>query len=85
MKGLPKIYWKSHILCETCQEGKQIKAYFNYNDIVSTSRLLQLLHINLFEPTRMLSLGGKKYGFVIVDDCSRYTWVYFLAHKQGYF
>ena len=24
----------------------------------------------------------KSYGFVIVDDYSRFTWVYFLAHKD---
>ena len=27
-------------------------------------------------------MGGKSYGFVIVDDYSRFTWVYFLAHKD---
>ena len=30
----------------------------------------------------VLSMGGKSYGFVIVDDYSRFTWVYFLAHKD---
>ena len=24
-KGMPKICWKIHLLCETCQQGKQIK------------------------------------------------------------
>lgn len=37
--------------------------------------------MDLFGPTRKLSLGGKKYGFVIVNDYSRCTWVYFLVHK----
>ena len=27
-------------------------------------------------------MGGKSYEFVIVDDYSRFTWVYFLAHKD---
>ena len=27
-------------------------------------------------------MGGKSYGFVIVDDYSRFTWVYFFAHKD---
>ena len=39
----------------------------------------------MFGPTRTLSLGGNKYGFVIVDDYSRYTWVYLLAHKHEFF
>ncbi|RDX89685.1 hypothetical protein CR513_28555, partial [Mucuna pruriens] len=33
-------------------------------------------------PTRTLSLEGKKYGFVIIDDYSRFIWVYFLSHKH---
>jgi len=41
--------------------------------------------MDLFGPTRTLSLGGKKYGFIRVDDYSRYTWVYFLAHKHESF
>jgi hypothetical protein len=28
------------------------------------------------------SLGDKKYCLVIVDDYSRYTWVYFFKHKS---
>ena len=30
----------------------------------------------------MISMGGKSYGFVIVDDYSRFTGVYFLTHKD---
>ena len=48
----------------------------------STSRLLELLHIDLFGPMDVLSMGGKSYEFIIVDDYSRFTSVYFLAHKN---
>ena len=40
-----------------------------------------MLHIDLFKPTRITSLGSKKYGLVIIDDNSRFTWVLFLIHK----
>ena len=43
---------------------------------------MQLLHIDLFGLTRTTSLGGKSYGFVIVDDFSKYTWVLFLSSKN---
>jgi len=85
VKGLLKIYWKTHLLCEACQQGKYMKTSFKSKDKFSTSRPLELLHMDLFGQTRKLSLGGKKYDFVIVDDHSRYTWVYFLAHKQDSF
>jgi hypothetical protein len=37
--------------------------------------------MDLFGPPSHASLGGKKYCLVIVDDYSRYTWVYFFKHK----
>ena len=46
---------------------------------------LELLHIDLFGPIRTASLAGKQYGFVIVDDFSRYTCVLFLKHKDEAF
>nr|GEV53828.1 integrase, catalytic region, zinc finger, CCHC-type, peptidase aspartic, catalytic [Tanacetum cinerariifolium] len=35
-----------------------------------------------FAPMRVASINGKKYILVIVDDYSRYTWVYFLHSKD---
>lgn len=29
-----------------------------------------------------MSLGWKRYGFVILDDFSKFTWVLFLSHKD---
>jgi hypothetical protein len=42
---------------------------------------LELLHMDLFGPVAYLSIGGSKYGLVIVDDFSRFTWVFFLQDK----
>ena len=68
-----------------CQHGKQSKCSFPLNKEVSTSRPLELLHLDLFGPTQVASFGGMRYCFVIVDDYSRYTWVYFLAQKSETF
>src|ERR1044071_9771692 len=38
--------------------------------------------MDLFSPQNYASLGGNKYGLVIVDDFSRYTWVFFLDDKS---
>jgi hypothetical protein len=45
---------------------------------MTTSRPLELLHMDLFGPVAYLSIGGSKYVLVIVDDFSRFTWVFFL-------
>ncbi|KAH9656139.1 hypothetical protein KPL70_022564 [Citrus sinensis] len=82
VKGLPKIGFQKDKICEACQFGKQIKTSFKNKNHISTSKPLELLHIDLFGPSRYSSLNGKYYAFVIVDDYSRYTWVLFLANKD---
>ena len=41
------------------QFGKQSKTTFKAKDIVSTSKPLELIHMDLFGPSRTLSFGGK--------------------------
>ena len=43
---------------------------------------LELVHTDLCGPMSMDSLGGSKFLMLIVDDYSRYMWVYFLTHKS---
>ncbi|WVZ89707.1 hypothetical protein U9M48_036076 [Paspalum notatum var. saurae] len=68
-------------LCSACQAGKQVANTHPCKTYMSTSRPLELLHMDLFGPTTYTSICGNNYGFVIVDDFSRYTWIYFLEFK----
>jgi hypothetical protein len=38
--------------------------------------------MDLFGPVAYMSIGGNKYGLVLVDDYSRFTWVFFLHEKS---
>ena len=78
----PLIKFDKDITCDACQMGKQTKSSFKPKEDISTKRPLELLHIDLFGPTRTQSLGGKHYGLVIVDDYTRFGWVYFLHTKM---
>jgi transposase InsO family protein len=49
---------------------------------MKTKRPLELLHIDLSGLITYISIGGSKYCFVIVDDYSRFTWVFFLQEKS---
>ena len=49
---------------------------------MTTRRPLELLHMDLFGPNAYKSLGGNSFGLVIVDDFSRFTWVFFLDDKS---
>ena len=71
VKGLHNINYHSDALCGACQKGKIVKSFFKTKDIVSISRPLELLHIDLFGPVNTTSLYGSKYGLVFVDDYSR--------------
>jgi len=85
VKGLPKISFEKEKICEACVKGKQVKNSFKTIEFISTQKPLELLHIDLFGPVQTASLNGKRYGFVIVDDFSRFTWVLFLKHKDESF
>jgi hypothetical protein len=47
-----------------------------------TDRPLELLHMDLFRPIAYISIDGSKYCLVIVDDYSRFTWLFFLHEKS---
>jgi len=69
-------------VCDACVRGKQLRTSFKLKNYVSTSRPLELLHVNLCGPMRITSRGGKMYVLVVVDDYSRFIWTLFLASKD---
>ncbi|KAJ9544484.1 hypothetical protein OSB04_024191 [Centaurea solstitialis] len=80
--GLPDFRYTKLSLCSACEKGKQTRASFKSKQISSISSPLQLLHMDLFGPVNVQSIAGKKYTLVIVDEYSRYTWVFFLRSKS---
>ena len=94
MRTFQTLHTKGHILvlndvtfckdkvCMPCIEGKMHEVPHPAKTVISSERILELLHMDLFGPPSHDSLGGKKYCLVIVDDYSRYTWVYFFKHKS---
>ncbi|CAJ2665853.1 unnamed protein product [Trifolium pratense] len=85
VRGLPILQIQEGNICGECQIGKQTKVSHQKLQHLSTSRVLELLHMDLMGPIQVESLGGKKYVLVIVDDFSRYTWVNFIREKSETF
>jgi hypothetical protein len=54
--------------CGACQGGKQVGAPHH-----ETTRPLEMQHMDPFGPIVYISIGGNKYGLVIIDDYSRFT------------
>jgi hypothetical protein len=61
-----------------CQAEKQVGAHHHAKNIITTTRPLKMLHNDLFGPIAYISIGGNKYGLIIVDDYSCFTWLFFL-------
>ena len=83
--SLLKIKFTQHEFCDACARGKQIRSTFKPKHIISTPKLFDLVHMDLFGPTKMLSLNGKRFGLILVDDYSKFSWVFFIFHKNEAF
>ncbi|GJR51717.1 putative ribonuclease H-like domain-containing protein [Tanacetum coccineum] len=82
VRGLPSKLFENDQTCVACQKGKQHKASCKSKTENSISLPLHLLHMDLFGPTFVKSLMKKMYCLVVIDDYSRFTWVFFLATKD---
>jgi hypothetical protein len=83
--GLKDVTFKKDKLCSACQAEKQVGNTHPKKSMMSTSKPFELLHMDLFGPTTYTSIGENKYGFMIVDDFTRYTCVFFLVDKSDVF
>jgi hypothetical protein len=93
MRNLHKLQKEGHILglinvtfekdrpCGACQAGEEVGAPHHAKNIMSTTRPLEMLHMDLFGLIVYISIGGNKYGLVIVDNYSRFTWVFFFQER----
>lgn len=88
IRGLPKLKSEKDLVCSPCRHGKMVAAPHFPISVIITDGPGQLLHMDTVGPSRVQSVGGKWYILVIVDDYSRYSWMYFMVSKDevfGYF
>ncbi|PNX99503.1 gag-protease polyprotein, partial [Trifolium pratense] len=85
IRGLPNLKIEEGSICGDCQIGKQTKMPHPKLQHLTTTRVLELLHMDLMGPMQTESLGGKRYAYVVVDDYSRYTWINFIRKKSETF
>ncbi|GKE41364.1 putative ribonuclease H-like domain-containing protein [Tanacetum coccineum] len=82
VRGLPSKTFKLDHSCLTCRKGKQHRASCKKIEERTVKEPLELLHMDLFGPVSVESVNRKKYCLVVTDDCSRFSWVFFLAYKD---
>lgn len=72
---------KSHEHCRICSLAKQKRLSFPFVNHVS-EHTFDLVHCDVWGPFSTKTHVGHSYFLTLVDDCSRYTWVYLLKHKN---
>ncbi|WVZ97529.1 hypothetical protein U9M48_043055 [Paspalum notatum var. saurae] len=81
IRGLPKLKAENDLACHPCRHGKMVAASHTRYDLLSG----ELLHMDTVGPARVASVSGKWYVLVVVDDFSRFSWVFFMQFKDEAF
>nr|GEU82144.1 retrotransposon protein Ty1-copia subclass [Tanacetum cinerariifolium] len=82
VERLLKMKFEKDHLCSACEQGKIHQKHHKSKTAFASNKTLYLLHMDLCGPMRVESINGKRYVLVVVDDYSRYTWVFFLHSKD---
>ncbi|GJV27675.1 retrovirus-related pol polyprotein from transposon TNT 1-94 [Tanacetum coccineum] len=72
------------ILCTPCQLAKGQRLPFTIN-AKRSSHPLDLIHCDLWGPAPICSKDGYRYYVAFIDDYSRFTWLYPLKTKTGFY
>ena len=70
---MPEVTKPANSVCEQCQHGKQTRVHFKTKEHSST-KPLELVHTDLYGPTKSKGLNGEKYFMLLIDDYTRMTW-----------
>ena len=77
--------FEKDLVCHPCYHGKMVATSHPPVNQVRTKDPSKLLHMDIVGLARVRSDGGKWYVLVIVDDFSRYSWVFFVVSKDKAF
>jgi transposase InsO family protein len=81
VRVLPRLKFQKDLVYAPFRHGKMVGTSHLPLTAVMTERPCELFHMNLVGPACVCSTGGKWYVLVIMDNYSRYAWVFFLADK----
>ena len=66
--------------CTTCHYAKQRKLSFSSSHSTA-SRPFSLLHMDIWGPYSIPSIHGHRFFLTIVDDNTRFTWIFLMINK----
>lgn len=80
-----KVNKVSNAKCKTCMLSKIHVLPFPSVSDNRSSRILDVIHTDVYGPFRTRSIGGSKYFVTFIDDKSRMIFVYFMKSKSEVF
>ncbi|GJV69782.1 zinc finger, CCHC-type containing protein [Tanacetum coccineum] len=84
VEGIPRINHAGQI-CDACLLGKHSRTPFPNQAKFRSKNPLDLVYGDLCSPISPATHSGKKLIFLLVDDCTRFMWAYFLTTKDQAF
>nr|GFA31851.1 zinc finger, CCHC-type [Tanacetum cinerariifolium] len=81
VEGIPRINHAGQI-CDACLLGKHSRTPFLNQAKFRSKNPLDLVYGDLCGPISPATHSGKKLIFLLVDDCTRFIWAYFLTLKD---
>jgi hypothetical protein len=82
--GLPDIHFSKGV-CEGCVLAKNPQEKFNKGKSQRAYAPLYLIHSDLMGPFPHPYIRKVRFGLILVDDLSCFTWIYFLRKKSEVF
>jgi hypothetical protein len=79
--GLPVTSHNRPSFCSSCPQGKLHKQHFGVTASVS-KQPLDLLFLDVWGPAPVLSSNNKRYFLCVVDDFSKYLWIFPMSCKS---
>lgn len=82
--GLPLLK-TSEKICTICLSTKKHKDLIPKKSLWRVSKLLQLIHSDIYGPSTPISSSNKRYILSFINDFTRKNWVYLLHEKSEAF
>ena len=81
---LESLDYESFDTCEPCLMGKMTKTPFS-GTMERATNLLEIIHTDVCGPMSVEVRGGYRYVLTLIDDLSRYGYIYLMKHKSETF
>lgn len=75
---------KLSTICPTCQMGKSCCLPFGLSESSSTFPL-EMIHSDIWGPSPIASISGRRYYVIFIDNFSRYVWFSLITNKSEMF